>query len=83
MIEIRQEPCVYVNGKPYNVRSTDDMTNHLMMTEVFLLISIIVIVIIIITIMLDTGNNYNLSCMTIIVVILIRQATSRAWSRRW
>ena len=57
MIEIRQEPCVYVNGKPYNVRSTDDMTNHLMMTEVFLLISFIIIVIriIIITIMLDTS----------------------------
>ena len=25
---------MYVNGKPYNVRSTDDMANHLMMTEV-------------------------------------------------
>ena len=34
MILIRQEPCVYVNGKPYNVRSTDDMANHLVMTEV-------------------------------------------------
>ena len=34
MFKIRQEPCVYVNGKPYSVRSTDDMTNHLMMTEV-------------------------------------------------
>jgi len=32
-ISLRQEPCVYVNGKPYSVRSTDDMTNHLMMTE--------------------------------------------------
>merc|ERR550519_1621195 len=32
-ISLRQEPCVYVNGKPYNVRSTDDMSNHLMMTE--------------------------------------------------
>ena len=34
MIMTRQEPCVYVNGKPYNVRSTDDMANHLVMTEV-------------------------------------------------
>ena len=33
-ISIRQEPCIYVNGKPYNVRATDDMTNHLVLTEV-------------------------------------------------
>ena len=33
-IPIRQEPCIYVNGKPYNVRATDDMANHLVMTEV-------------------------------------------------
>merc|ERR1719367_542479 len=32
-ISLRQEPCVYVNGKPYSVRSTDDMANHLTMTE--------------------------------------------------
>ena len=40
---IRQEPCVYVNGKPYNVRSTDDMANHLMMTEVRYIFNIILI----------------------------------------
>ena len=33
-ISIRQEPCIYVNGKPYNVRATDEMANHLVMTEV-------------------------------------------------
>ena len=46
MIYSRQEPCVYVNGKPYSVRSTDDMANHLTMTEVeriLLLISIVMI----------------------------------------
>jgi len=32
-ISLRQEPCIYVNGKPYNVRATDDMANHLVMTE--------------------------------------------------
>ena len=31
---IRQEPCIYVNGKPYNVRASDDMANHLVMSEV-------------------------------------------------
>jgi len=32
-ISLRQEPCIYVNGKPYNVRATDDMANHFVMTE--------------------------------------------------
>jgi len=34
-VNLRQEPVLYVNGKPYSVRATDDLANHLVLDEAF------------------------------------------------
>ena len=77
MFKIRQEPCVYVNGKPYSVRSTDDMTNPLMMTEVpNITITITITTAITITTTIITAISPN--AMYGIIIISTRQATSQA-----
>lgn len=32
-ISLRQEPCVYVNGKPYSVRNPEELARHIVMEE--------------------------------------------------
>jgi len=32
-VSVRQEPCVYVNGKPYSVRKADALVKHLVIDE--------------------------------------------------
>lgn len=32
-ISLRQEPCVYVNGKPYSVRNPEELARHMVMEE--------------------------------------------------
>ena len=33
-VSTRQEPCVYVNGKPYSVRNTEKLAKHMVLEEV-------------------------------------------------
>merc|ERR1711892_158684 len=34
-VNLRQEPVLYVNGKPYSVRNSDDLAGHIVLNEAF------------------------------------------------